>query len=296
MGKMLNHKLLWTNQFAAQAAKSDSSTLEARVTVSESDISTLETVKPSKGATFINGHGVYIDGAGELQSLTASSTELNHVVGGTSAFQDQIDTLADDAITDHGSLTGLGDDDHPQYSMKNTEDVDVALCSDGAGGTQAGPMYLDTSLGLESYASPGEYFHFPGHFAQYLWMTNDSTVAIEKGDLVVLTGTTYDTVNKVVRRSATYNYRPFGVALDDFTVDTTGRIAYEGFCDAKSNTSGTTIRNIYSAQNIIGQEHMVAIGSTIYSLGLSYTGAGTSYWWDGTTYWVRLQLNAQESS
>jgi uncharacterized protein YbcV (DUF1398 family) len=53
--------------------------------------------------------------ASEVPFSPAGNTASNNVQDAIEELQSDIDNLASGAITDHGALTGLGDDDHTQY-------------------------------------------------------------------------------------------------------------------------------------------------------------------------------------
>ena len=251
--------------------------------------------------------------------------------------------------TDHGELTGLGDDDHPHYLTEtrgdalyaqvggaltanralvsnidgevlhsditatelgrldgvtsdiqtqldakvdgHSEDENVVLCSDGSGGVQEGPRWIDTSVGQNGYT-------FPGHFARYLTVNNVSgSVDIEKGDVVMWVGNTSPRDDVIQRND--YSHQWAGGALEDIDFGESGKIAVDGHVDVKCENSYTGTGNVvHSIPTSTYTHYMVRNSSSGYTVGHCVGGTGTAYYWEGGSPahgWARLRIS-QESS
>ena len=50
--------------------------------------------------------------------ISTDTTNFDHILSvADDTVQKALDTIDDNAVTDHGSLSGLSDDDHPQYAL-----------------------------------------------------------------------------------------------------------------------------------------------------------------------------------
>jgi hypothetical protein len=84
----------------------------------------------------VEDRGAVIDTAGGLQLVLGGLQNLGADVAiNGSAVRDRINSVAASVITDHGALTGLADDDHPQYTRVDTL-------------TTKGDLYSRTSVGI----------------------------------------------------------------------------------------------------------------------------------------------------
>ena len=69
------------------------------------------------------------NGSNVAFGITTDTTNFNHILSvADDTVQKALDTIDDTggSITDHGSLAGLSDDDHPQYTTDN-EAITYAL-------------------------------------------------------------------------------------------------------------------------------------------------------------------------
>lgn len=144
---------------------------------------------------------------------------------------DQIDTLSSGIVLDHGSLTGLGDDDHTQYILVDGTRGFTATVS---GVTPVNPYDLVTKEYVDSLTGPDDVVTLTGTQTITGDKTFDNTLTTFLGDVffngitITMSGTTLNTES-----GAVFNYDSTATINNSATNNFTS--------DASITTSGTDV-------------------------------------------------------
>ncbi len=188
--------------------------------------------------------------------------------------------LAEGGVTDHGALTGLGDDDHPQYLNNARGDARYPSITDYAADLLAINTELagkfDTPLGdtTQYIAGDGSLIAFPvagqaGTLVRQI--RNETGSTITKGTVVYISGASGNkaTVSKAIATSDSTSAQTFGLVQADIPNNQNGYVVVRGdligvdtsaFADGTQLYLSGSVAGAVTSSKPVAPLHMVYVG------------------------------------